>query len=109
MFDVQYGYRKLADQEALTEGEVHELLKEVQHWRQIASYLASCHAATAESLPKAASKASRRRHVAICKAAVVAMKDGVITWNGHGADSAKAVQYAADRCQKVLEEQDHVV
>ena len=43
--------------------------KEIQHWKFVAAYLASCHAETLESLPKSASKSFIKRHVAICRKA----------------------------------------
>lgn len=38
-------------------------------WKRIAAYLASCHAATAEGLPKSVSGRQKKRHAAICEKA----------------------------------------
>jgi len=51
----------------LTEDEISALIFELRHFRDAASYLASCHAATLESLPKSASAHLRSRLVLICK------------------------------------------
>ena len=50
--------------------QVSQLEYDVRRWKNIAAYLASCHAATLEGLPKSASKYARKRHVDICLAAV---------------------------------------
>lgn len=49
-------------------------VKEAAHWRLVASYLASCHAATLEGLPKSASKSERRRLTQICRKAALFLK-----------------------------------
>lgn len=69
LFDIPSAYSKLASNEPLTEDEVVSLLKELEHFRCGVAYLASCQAATLESLPKSASKSGRRRHVTLCEAA----------------------------------------
>jgi len=69
MFDVQKYYAKVAVGEIVTENEIAELVKELVHFRGAAAYLASCQAATLESLPKSTSKSSRERHVNICETA----------------------------------------
>lgn len=48
------------------EDRIRELESERDHWRGIALYLAECHAATLESLPKSASKSTYKRLSAIC-------------------------------------------
>lgn len=40
--------------------------EEAERWKQIALYLADCHAATAYSLPKSTSKSARKRFQSIC-------------------------------------------
>lgn len=69
MLDIQAYYAKLANKEAISEGEVVALLKELAHYRGSLAYLASCQAATLESLPKSYSKSGRSRHVELCKTA----------------------------------------
>ena len=65
-FDTQPYYRKLANNEALTEDEVVALLKAVDTYQTSTAYLAECHAATAEGLPKSTSKSERARQKSIC-------------------------------------------
>ena len=50
--------------------------QELRYWRALAGYLADCHAATAEALPKSASKSSRKRMQNICRIARDAIQDG---------------------------------
>jgi hypothetical protein len=69
MLDIRAYYTKLAKTEALSEDEVVALLKELEHFRGSLAYLASCQAATLESLPKSFSKSGRGRHVELCKTA----------------------------------------
>lgn len=69
LFDIPAAFKKLANHESLTEDETVDLLKELEHFRGALSYLASCQAATLESLPKSSSKSQRGRHVHLCEAA----------------------------------------
>jgi hypothetical protein len=69
MLDIQYFYGKAARNEPLEESDLVSLLKELTHFRKSTAYLASCQAATVESLPRSASRSSRNRHVSICVAA----------------------------------------
>lgn len=69
VLDTKPFYGKLARCEALTETEIVDLLKAVEHFQQAAAYLASCQAATLEGLPKSASKSARVRHETICRVA----------------------------------------
>lgn len=48
------------------EARIRDLERSVNQWRGLASYLASCHAATLEGLPKRAAKSERARMVRIC-------------------------------------------
>ena len=73
MLNIQTYYSKLANKEAVTEDEIVALLKELAHTQGALAYLASCQAATLESLPKSASKAARSRHVELCKLAAAAL------------------------------------
>lgn len=66
MLNAQQYYAKLANKQPLSEDESVALLKELAHFRGAAAYLASCQAATLESLPKSASKSSRERHEQLC-------------------------------------------
>lgn len=69
MIDIDAYYTKLANKELLPEGEIVSLLRELEHFRCSLAYLASCQAATLESLPKSSSKSARRRHVTLCETA----------------------------------------
>ncbi len=103
MLDVQAYYGKLVRHEPLTEDEVNALLKELRAMRMASAYLADCHAASLESLPKSASKSMRDRLVSICHKAVSLLEadTGSIGWFGTG-DSVRMLQTAKDRCQQVV-------
>jgi len=74
MLDTAPYYKKLADNQPLSEDDIITLLSAVKHAQEAAAYLADCHAATLEGLPKSASKSSRTRLVAICKTSAKALK-----------------------------------
>jgi hypothetical protein len=88
-FDTSRYYSKLANNEPLTEAQVVELLKAVDNYQAGAAYLADCQAATAESLPRSASKTSRQRHAAICKAAATIL-DGNVRAVSHRSNPDRA-------------------
>lgn len=69
MIDIKKYYDKLAREEAFSENEIVDLVRELAHFRGATAYLASCQAATLESLPKSAGKSARSRHVVLCDAA----------------------------------------
>jgi hypothetical protein len=95
---------KLALSEALSNGEVSALVKELEYTQRIAAYLAECHAATAESMPKSTSKANKERLVLICKIAALALNgdnSGIRDYNVRSTDSLKN---AITRCQAVVTE-----
>lgn len=48
------------------EARIRDLERSVNQWKGLSSYLASCHAATLEGLPKRAAKSERARMVRIC-------------------------------------------
>lgn len=98
MIDIPAYYDKLARKLALTEGEIVELLKELEHFRVASAYLASCEAATLESLPKAFSKSGRERHVSICRTAAALLQgDGTLVRFPTDLGSAR------DRCLRVID------
>lgn len=74
MLDIQAYYAKLAKQEAISEDEIVALLKELAHFRNSLAYLAFSQASTLEGLPKATSKSSRGRHVALCEIAAALLE-----------------------------------
>ncbi len=45
------------------------------HWKLTAAYLASCHAATLEGLPKSVSKRERERFKSICRKAARLLRE----------------------------------
>ena len=65
--------KKLVEDGALDRKEAQLVLNELEHYKRVAGYLASCHAATLESLPKSASKSSRKRMMDICTIAADAL------------------------------------
>lgn len=69
MLDIQKYYGKMASHDVVSEDEIMDLLKDLTHFRGATAYMASCQAATLESLPKSASKSARGRHVRLCDAA----------------------------------------
>ncbi len=77
MIDLKEYYAKVANKESLSADEVVALFKELKHFRGVAAYLASCQAATLESLPKSASKSNRSRHQAICEIAAQALQGNI--------------------------------
>lgn len=52
--------------------DVDPMLRELERWRRVATYLADCHAVTAERVlgRKSSSKGERARQVSICEAAL---------------------------------------
>ncbi len=74
MIDLQNYYRKLAKSEVISPEEITDLLSELQSLRASAAFLASCQAATLESLPKSSSKSQRARHHSICLTAARALQ-----------------------------------
>ena len=69
------------------------------HWKLTAAYLASCHAATLEGLPKSVSKRERERFKSICRKAARFLREletpGAIA---HSVD--RAVSDAIARCER---------
>lgn len=74
MLDTAPYYNRLANNYPLSEDDILTLLSAVRRAQDTAAYLADCHAATLECLPKSASKSSRTRLVAICATAAKALK-----------------------------------
>lgn len=101
-FDTSRFYTKLANNEPLTEADAVQLLKAVETYQAGVAFLADCQAATAESLPKSASKSARQRHAAICRTAA-GLLDGNIHVLSHRA-RPDAVQARCLRAVKDLED-----
>lgn len=79
MLDLNRVYAKLASQGSLRQDEGVAVLAELENMNKLSAYLASCHAATLEALPKGASKSMRLRLTAICNHAAKGLT-GDITW-----------------------------
>lgn len=93
MIDVQEYYKKLANNEALSEADVVALLKELSNFQHGAAYLASCQAATLQGLPKSTSKSQRQRHQSICLTAAKILQ-GDLSDIRH----KTTLDYAMNRC-----------
>lgn len=98
MIDTRIYYEKLANKESLSENEVIELLKELEHFRGSLAYLASCQAATLEGLPKSYSKSGRSRHVDLCRTAAAMLKG-----DGSRVRYPENVEAARNRCERAVE------
>jgi hypothetical protein len=98
-FDTSLYYSKLANNEPLTEVEVVRLLKAVETYQAGVAFLADCQAATAESLPKSASKSSRTRHAAICRTAA-----GLLDGNIHVLSHRARPDAAQARCLRAVKD-----
>ena len=103
MIDHQHYYGKLARKETLTEDEILVILAELRRMNGVAAYLADCHAATLESLPKSASKSAVNRLVSICARAADMLQGGSEPHSGMR-DFTGMVESAARRCARVAED-----
>lgn len=98
MIDTRSYYEKLARKESLSENEVLDLLRELEHFRGSLAYLASCQAATLEGLPKSYSKSGRSRHVELCKIAAAMLKG-----DGSRVRYPENMEAARNRCERAVE------
>lgn len=73
--------------------------EEALHWRYIASYLASCAAATVESLPVKTSKRERERHKSICRKAAAFLK-GEDSPPLYCSTKEDKIRHAIERCEQ---------
>lgn len=75
--------------------ELEQVRRERDYWRDVAAYLAECHAATAEYEGglKRTSESSRRRFRSICEIASQAMRPGA--WNER---KRQSIEGAGLRC-----------
>ena len=89
---------RLANGESLEPQLAQALLKELEHFRDAFAYLASCQAATLESLPKSTSKSARKRHVDLCLLAAEALEG-----NGSRIRYPEKPEFARDRCMKAAQ------
>ncbi len=70
---------------------------EAIHWKMVAAYLASCHAATLEGLPKSAPKSARKRHADICRKAAAYLR-GTDSPNRYGQPAVDMIASDIRRC-----------
>ena len=103
MMDIQKVYAQLANDAAISTDEIIDLLKELQHFRTATAYLASCQAATLESLRKSAGQSERARHNVICKTAAQLLQGDASAIRG-----PVHLQHAIDRCQRAANGAAHV-
>lgn len=96
--DIKACFAKVARGEAFSEDELVAVLKMAEHLLNTSEYLASCHAATAEGLPKSASKTSRERMASICLTAAKALKG-----DSSGLRFAGRVEATIKRCEAVVQ------
>lgn len=90
---------KLAQKESFSEDEISALLKMAAHYRDSTAYLASCQAATAESLPARTSMSARTRHVGICESAGKLLRGDPSPMPRR---DSSMVERARERCEKVV-------
>jgi hypothetical protein len=77
---------------------------EADRWKLVAAYLASCHAATLESLPKSASKAARARLAQLCRDAAEYLNGTLIPRECTVPPAEAYITHAVTRCQKSASE-----
>lgn len=97
MLDLSPYYQSLVAEEPIEESKIVALLKELKAMRVTAAYLASCHAASLEGLPKTASSTNRKRLASICRTATRAL-DGDLS-DIRGLESPNPVEHAITRCR----------
>ena len=72
-----------------------------EHWQRSAAYLAECHAATLEGLPKSSPKHTVERQISICKKALDIL-DGKFTAPSYDTTEAYT-KLVRQRCQEAVE------
>ncbi len=98
-FDAKPYYKKLANNEALSENEVRDLLQRMDSLQKGLAYLASCQAATLEGLPKSTSKSARSRHANLCRMAAEFL-DGNLMSLRYPTDP----EHAKERCLEAVKD-----
>jgi hypothetical protein len=98
--NIEYNGNKFRTTEEL----IDYLKKDSEHWKFVAAYLASCHAASLESLPKSGSKSERRRLTSICKKAAAYLRGNETPpWLGHH-DKNVQIESEIKRCEEAAKE-----
>jgi archaellum component FlaC len=78
--------------------EIQEAKVEIERWKNVAGYLAECHAATAEDLPKSYSRTRMLRYRFICQSAVELLSRTEIV------PVTSKFPDAIERCRAIVEE-----
>lgn len=78
------------------------------HWKMVAAYLASCHAATLEGLSKSCSKQERQRHVDICLKAA-AYLGGNYSIKMFSQTPSEMIEASIERCERAAKNHGAVV
>jgi len=74
------------------------------HWKHVAAWIASCSAATLESLPKSASRRQRERHVSIVKKSAEMLR-GIGEPKSYGFQpKSDQIEWDIQRCEKAIAE-----
>lgn len=85
-----------------------ELEREMEYWKRVAAYLASCHAATMqhEALLSRTSKASRERFRSICEKAARMLRgnDCDLPYGAVRQGGDASLEAAVERCEKAIKE-----
>jgi len=82
--------------------EITEQANEIEHWKFVAAYLASCHAATLEGLPESAPKSARRRFSCICENAAAYLRGkSSPPWVGMQS-KADQIEWDIKRCENAV-------
>lgn len=97
MIDAQAYFGKIANNEAISVDEVSSILKELRHFQMASAHLASCQAATLESLPKSAGKGAFVRHKAICLDAA-----RLLSGDSSSIRYPTNLQHAIERCSQAV-------
>ena len=81
------------------EQQTADAMREAEHWKFVAAYLASCHAATLEGMSMSAPKSARARHVQICKNAADYLRGkNSPPWLGH-CPKSEQIEHEIMRCE----------
>jgi len=77
----------------------YNLKAQLRHWKRTAIYLADCHAATLEGIPKSISKSERKRMVRLCENASHFLQGNTVPSNHRETDD-EALRDAISRCER---------
>lgn len=104
MLDIDALRKKLYDGENLTVDESKALISELAHFRSATAYLASCHAATAEGLPKSTSKSTLVRYAELCR-----ISKRVLEGDAGGIRYPESMESAKKRCSDAVQELEGIL